>query len=55
VGVAGAVSTGEIAQRLSIGLVVVRGGTTEWLNDAARMLVEPYGGWGSCGPVLAGG
>jgi diguanylate cyclase (GGDEF)-like protein/PAS domain S-box-containing protein len=42
--VSGAVSTREIAERLSVGLVVLRGGTTEWLNDAARKLVEPYGG-----------
>jgi diguanylate cyclase (GGDEF)-like protein/PAS domain S-box-containing protein len=48
------VSTREIAQRLSIGLVVVRDGVTEWVNDAARMLVEPYGGtWTGAGSAAA--
>jgi diguanylate cyclase (GGDEF)-like protein/PAS domain S-box-containing protein len=42
--VSDAVSAQEIAQRLSIGLVVLRDGTAVWVNDAARALVEPYGG-----------
>jgi diguanylate cyclase (GGDEF)-like protein len=48
--VSGGVSTREIAQRLSIGLVVLRNGATEWVNDAARTLVEPHGGtWTGAG------
>ena len=35
----------DVARRAMIGLVVVgRDGEVEWLNDAARALVEPYGG-----------
>jgi diguanylate cyclase (GGDEF)-like protein len=41
----GAMSPWDIARRALIGLVVVgRDGEVEWLNDAARALVEPYGG-----------
>jgi diguanylate cyclase (GGDEF)-like protein len=54
VAVSGGVSTREIAERLSIGLVVLHGETTEWLNDAARRLVEPYGGAWSGAESAAG-
>jgi diguanylate cyclase (GGDEF)-like protein len=43
----------DVARRAMIGLVVVgRDGEVEWLNDAARALVEPYGG-GWTGPASA--
>ncbi len=41
--------TDDVARAVSVGLVVIRNGAVEWLNDAARTLVIPYGGtW--CGP-----
>ena len=43
----------DVARRAMIGLVVMgRDGEVEWLNDAARALVEPYGG-GWTGPASA--
>jgi PAS domain-containing protein len=42
--VTGAVTAEEIAQRVTVGLVVVRDGETEWSNAAARALVERHGG-----------
>jgi len=33
----------DVAQRVSVGLVVVQYGTVRWRNEAARLLVEPYG------------
>jgi diguanylate cyclase (GGDEF)-like protein/PAS domain S-box-containing protein len=33
-----------VAERTTIGLVVVRDGAVVWCNDAARELVEPHGG-----------
>ena len=43
----------ESAMRTSIGFVVIRDGAVVWVNDAARSLVEPYGGgWsGSAAPL----
>jgi diguanylate cyclase (GGDEF)-like protein len=34
----------ELARWVSVGLVVVRDGAVVWRNEAARALVEPYGG-----------
>jgi diguanylate cyclase (GGDEF)-like protein len=34
----------DAARRATSGLVVVRDGEVDWLNDAARALVEPHGG-----------
>jgi hypothetical protein len=44
----------DVARRATTGLVVVgRDGEVEWFDDAARALVEPYGGaWtGPASPV----
>jgi diguanylate cyclase (GGDEF)-like protein/PAS domain S-box-containing protein len=50
--VAGAMTGAEIARRATIGLVVVRDGAVEWLNGAARAVVESHGGaWGRPRPV----
>ncbi len=50
---AAAVTAQEIASRLSVGLVVLRGGVVEWVNDAARALVEPFGGsWTGDDPAV---
>jgi diguanylate cyclase (GGDEF)-like protein/PAS domain S-box-containing protein len=52
VSVAGSVTAAEIAGRASIGLVLVRDGAVEWVNDSARTLVEPHGSsWGRPRPV----
>ncbi|WP_214403377.1 putative bifunctional diguanylate cyclase/phosphodiesterase [Pseudonocardia lacus] len=40
----GAATASEIAQRLSVGLVVVGDGAVEWCNAAAQALVEAHGG-----------
>jgi diguanylate cyclase (GGDEF)-like protein/PAS domain S-box-containing protein len=36
-------TAGDIARRATVGLVLVRYGVVSWLNDAARLLVEPHG------------
>jgi diguanylate cyclase (GGDEF)-like protein len=48
-------TAGDIARRATIGLVVVRYGVASWLNDAARLLVEPHGTtWdGPASPIAA--
>jgi diguanylate cyclase (GGDEF)-like protein/PAS domain S-box-containing protein len=46
-------TAGDIARRATIGLVLVRYGIASWLNDAARLLVEPHGTtWGGLGSPL---
>ncbi|MCO1657497.1 putative bifunctional diguanylate cyclase/phosphodiesterase [Pseudonocardia humida] len=50
--VVGAPSAADIAERASIGLVVVRDGTVRWCNPAAREMVEGHGGcWDGDRPV----
>ena len=48
-------TVGDIAQRTTIGLVLVRHAVATWQNDAARRLVEPHGTtWdGPCSPMEA--
>jgi diguanylate cyclase (GGDEF)-like protein/PAS domain S-box-containing protein len=36
-------TAGEVARRATVGFVLVRYGVASWLNDAARLLVEPHG------------
>jgi diguanylate cyclase (GGDEF)-like protein/PAS domain S-box-containing protein len=45
----------EVAGAASTGLVVIRDGAVEWLNDAARALVLPFGGtWSGPGSPIDG-
>jgi diguanylate cyclase (GGDEF)-like protein len=41
--VADALTVQEIARRATVGFVLLRGGVVDWVNLAARSLVEPYG------------
>jgi diguanylate cyclase (GGDEF)-like protein len=52
VGVVLGVGPADVAERASIGLVVVRDGAVRWLNPSAREIVESHGGdWSGPRPV----